>query len=167
MRMGGYEPHAVEGQGTAVLVGGPRARVVLQKVLYVPTMVHNLCSRSQALANGAIEEANVNGFTLKRHGDQAIVLTGKTGGMSRLWQRLQVQYQLPSEGRANSALSVASETDAMCGHALAASGAVTLRLAHERLGHMNADQVKRIASSDAVTGLRLTNDELSSCITCK
>ena len=120
MRMGGNEPHAVEGQGTAILIGGPRGSVVLQKVLYVPTMVHNLCSRSQALAKGATEEADVSGFTLKRPGDQAIVLTGETGGMSQLRQRLQVQCTSARDGRAKSVQSVTSDPDATCGHALAA-----------------------------------------------
>ena len=50
MLMGGNEAHKVEGQGTAVLVGGPLGHVVLQEVLYVPTMVHNLFSRGQAMA---------------------------------------------------------------------------------------------------------------------
>ena len=77
-------------------VGG---RVVLQKVLYVPTMVHNLRSRSQALAKGAKEEADVSGFTLKCAGGQAIVLTGDTGGMWRLRQRLQVQCTSASDER--------------------------------------------------------------------
>ena len=109
-------------------------RVVLQKVLYVPTMVHNLRSRSQALAKGAKEEADVSGFTLKCAGGQAIVLTGDTGGMWRLRQRLQVQCTSASDGRAKSVQSDTSDPDATCGHALASSWAVTLRLAHERLG---------------------------------
>ena len=84
MRMGGDEPHAVQGQGTAMLVGGPLGRVELRDVLLVPTMVHNLCSRSQALLNGAQEQADVSGFSIKRAGDHRVVLTGATNGMSQL-----------------------------------------------------------------------------------
>lgn len=166
MRMGGDEPHKVIGQGTAVLLGGPRGRVVLQKVLYVPTMVHNLCSRSQALANGAKEVADVSGFTLRRPGDQSIVLTGETGGMSRLRQRLQVLCKVATNGHASCVLGADPCADSTCGRAMAASGAVTLRLAHERLGHMNTAQVKRVAASDAVTGLKISGGEFESCITC-
>ena len=40
--MGRNEPHIVEGQGTAGVLGGPLGCVELCNVLYVPTMVHNL-----------------------------------------------------------------------------------------------------------------------------
>ena len=90
MRMGGNEAHKVEGQGTAVLVGGPLGHVVLQEVLYVPTMVHNLFSRGQAMTRGAKEEADEQGFVLRRPDDFKIILTGDTHGMSELHQTLQV-----------------------------------------------------------------------------
>jgi hypothetical protein len=94
MRMGGNEAHRVEGQGTAVLIGGPIGRVILQNVLYVPTMIHNLFSRGQAYANalarGAKEEADGKGFVIRRKSDNAVILTGSTGGLSAFHLRLEV-----------------------------------------------------------------------------
>jgi hypothetical protein len=52
------------------------------------------------------------------------------------------------------------------GKAFAASGAISLRLAHERLGHINIAQVKRVAASDAVTGMRVSDGDFSKCMTC-
>ena len=166
MRMGGNEPHVVEGQGTAVLLGNPLGRVELRNVLYVPTMVHNLCSRSQALSNGAQEEADVNGFALRRPGDHRVILTGETGGMSKLRQRLQVLTEVSDAGHACVTCDATSGPEATCGRALAASASIPLQLAHERLGHMNIAQVKRAAASDAVTGLHIAGGHPVSCMTC-
>ena len=78
MHMGGNEAHKVEGQGTAVLVGGPLGHVLLQEALYVPTMIHNLFSRGQALERGVKEEADEHGFVLRRADDRRVILTGNT-----------------------------------------------------------------------------------------
>jgi hypothetical protein len=88
MRMGGNEAHRVEGQGTVVFIGGPLGRVMLQNVLYVPTMIHNVFSRGQALTRGEKEEADGKGFVIRRQSDNAVLLTGSTGGLSAFHQRL-------------------------------------------------------------------------------
>ena len=80
MRMGGNEAHKVEGQGTAVLVGGPLGHVLLQEALYVPTMIHNLFSRGQALERGVKEEADEHGFMLRRADDTS------TSSCARRWK---------------------------------------------------------------------------------
>ena len=166
MRMGGDEPHAVQGQGTAMLVGGPLGRVELRDVLLVPTMVHNLCSRSQALLNGAQEQADVSGFAIKRAGDHRVVLTGATNGMSQLRQRLQVLSDGSDVGHASVTCDVPSAHENLCGRALVAHASISLKLAHERLGHMSIAQVKRAAASDATTGLHVSGGYMASCITC-
>ena len=137
MRMGGNEAHKVEGQGTAVLVSRPLVHLVLEEVLYVPTMVHNLFSRGQAMARGAKEEADEQGFVLRRPDDFKIILTGDTHGMSELHQTLQV---ISAEKKGFGNVSVVKPSvwggAATHGSACAASGAVSLQLAHERLAHM-------------------------------
>jgi transposase InsO family protein len=165
MRMGGNEAHPVEGQGTAILLGGPSGKVVLQTVLYVPTMIHNLLSRGQALARGAKETADSKGFTLTLNNRQ--LLSGDTNGMSKLRQRLQ-RFAASSTEHASAVHGAESNDDSTHGRACVASGDISLRLAHERLGHMNLAQVKRVATSDAVTGLRITNGAggVTSCIIC-
>ena len=80
MHMGGNEAHKVEGQGTAVLVGGPLGHVLLQEALYVPTMIHNLFSRGQALERGVKEEADEHGFMLRRADDTS------TSSCARRWK---------------------------------------------------------------------------------
>ena len=150
MRRGANEPHVVEGQGKAVPSGGPLGRVELRNVLYVPTMVHNLCSRT--LSNGAQEAANVNGFFLPRRSPCHIEATTAPADTFCRWACISDDST--------------SEHEATCGRACAASLSISLQLARERLGHMNIAQVKRAVGSDAVTGQRIAGGDLVSCITC-
>jgi hypothetical protein len=154
MRMGGNYAHRVEGQGSAVLVGGPLGRVALQNVLYVPTMIHNLFSRGHALTSGAKEEADGKGFIIRRQNDNAVILTGSTGGLSVFHQRLKVLN--PSVSCITSASKkCSSEWDEgqVQGKAFVAYGATRLCLAGEQLVHVITARARDVAASDTVTDI--------------
>lgn len=176
MRMGGNEKHPVLGEGTAVIVGSPQGEVVLQKTLYVPTMSHNIVSSGCAARAGYKAVLLDTGVEVMRRSDDTVVLTGELGvGMFELHARLKVLCadHAPSRGECESSPAESdsdSDSASTTGEALAASASssVPLRLAHERLGHLNIMQVKQVAASDAVTGLSISNpkETLNACVTC-
>lgn len=166
MRMGGDERHRVLGEGTAVLHGGPAGTVELRNVLFVPTMIHNIVSSGKVSSRGGRVIIDDGGVSIQRHADNVTILTGTLrNGMYHLHARL---HDVMPDSADDMLSTVGSTDDEHDGCALAASAAITLQVAHERLGHLNATQVKKLVSSNAVTGLQVSDphSELPSCTTC-
>jgi hypothetical protein len=89
--MGGNEKHPGLREGTAVLQGGPLGEIVLQKVLFVPGMIHNIVSNAKVTKSGRTVEMLADGLTVRRPADHAPVLHGSCeGGMYVLHAHLQV-----------------------------------------------------------------------------
>lgn len=168
MRMGGNEKHPVLGEGTAVIQGGPKGEIVLKRTLLVPSMIHNIVSSGKVSQGGSKVVLEGDGVEIQRHSDRAVVLTGTIGhGMYELFAHLKEFSPACAQSQDESDHSSESEAESADGCALSAS-AVPLRLAHERLGHLSVPQVKQVAASDAVTGLKIADPHamLDACITC-
>lgn len=174
MRMGGNEKHPVLGQGTAVLVGGPEGEIVLRNALYVPTMIHNLVSSGAVARAGHKTLTDASSILIMRRTDDAVILTGNyDGGMAQLsvqWKVLTLPDGTQQESSDSDASEAQSDDEECGGCAMAAGGgtAVSLFRAHERLGHLNMPQIKKLANGDAVKGLQLSDAALDTdaCVTC-
>jgi hypothetical protein len=164
MRMGGNEQHAVVGEGTAVLIGGPQGDILLKNAQLVPIMIHNIVSSGLVATAGYRVVLEGTDVRIVRPRDSTTILAGVVGeGMFQLSARLQVQksQQVSLQVECNS-------TAASDGVVLAARSAIPVQLAHERLGHISVDHLKKVAASDAVTGLNLSDPTAmpDACIAC-
>lgn len=121
---------------------------VMQRVLYVPKLRRNLFSLSVVAKNGGkviLEDE----FAMVYGGiDKSILLSTGTLVQKALYQ---MDFKTDSCTQLNSTTIKRSDID----------------LWHQRLGHTNFAHVQRIAQSDAISGIKISNyDQSTTCIPC-
>jgi hypothetical protein len=128
--LGGGENHAVQGEGTLFIQGGPGGDVFLKGALLVHTLGLHLCSGIQVTARGAECWQGDNRLVIRK-GGKVLLVGEKEGcvGMYRVHGRL-----LPSTGKLHPTQD--------------------LELWHQRLGHAGTYAVRRLNDGDAVTGMQ-------------
>ena len=139
--LGGDERHEVKFQGDVILDGGPLGPVKITGVLYVPTLVLNLCSGVQLTNKGAVCVQQGNEVTIQTPKGDNFLIGHKSHGLYRLSCQMR-----PYVATVNSVSATAW---------------------HRRLGHPGIDALKVMSTSDSVLGLdNITLSDYESCDVC-
>jgi hypothetical protein len=151
----GKQFHAI-GEGNvpiSVLHRGQPVKIVLQNVLYAPSMPMALVSISAIAKAGFSTIFKKDGCRVCNPRQETIFVVQPRNGLYPILEMPSARTPVLPKGEA----------------AMPASGVLQLSLTdlHSRMGHQHAASLRKMVNSRAVTGIQLTDSEVAFCPSCQ